>query len=288
MDGTLTTRDGRAIAFHDFGAADADAVIWCHGGPGTRFEPQALAPTTASAGFRLIGIDRPGYGGSTPRPGRTINDWVEDGLAVADKLNLDRFYAIGVSTGGAYALALAAAAPARVRGVVACCAMSDMGNAELKAGMVQDAGDIWACNGREETLAFAEATFGADGSKMLQGLSSGGGPITFPESDLKMLSDPQFLGGFMESAKVMFAHGVQGYADDRLADGPGWGSFDVSKVRCPVTVIHGEADTICKIGNAHYTAKVTPGAKLITYPELGHFSIMEKIIDALVDVRSRA
>lgn len=287
MDGVITL-NGRAIAYHDCGPADGAPVLWCHGGPGTRFEPQALAQAAAGEGFRLIGIDRPGYGGSTPRPGRTIQDWVEDGLAVADALKLDGFHAIGVSTGGAYALALAAAAPTRVKGIVVCCGLSDMRNAELKAQMVTEAGDIWACKDRAETLAFAENVFGADGSKMMQGLSSGGGPITFPESDLKMLSDPQFLSGFIEGAKVMFAHGVQGYADDRIADGVGWGSFDASKVGCPVNVIHGEADTICRIGNGHYTAKVTPGAKLVTYPELGHFSIMEKIIDALVDVRDRA
>ncbi len=74
----------------------------------------------------MIGIDRPGYGLSTPLPGRSIADWVPDGIAVADHLGIDRFVAVGVSTGGAYALALAALHPDRVLGVLACCALTDM------------------------------------------------------------------------------------------------------------------------------------------------------------------
>src|SRR5215831_2820481 len=119
---TLTVADGRTVGFVDYGPSNGAAVLWCHGGPGSRIEPAALAPVAASAGFRVIGIDRPGYGKSTPKPGRSIADWVPDGLAVADVLGIDAFIAVGCSTGGAYALALAARAPQRVRAVVACCA----------------------------------------------------------------------------------------------------------------------------------------------------------------------
>ena len=73
-----------------------------------------VADEAAEAGFRLIGIDRPGYGLSTPWPGRSIVDWVPDGIAVADHLGIGRFVAVGVSTGGAYVLALAALHPDRV------------------------------------------------------------------------------------------------------------------------------------------------------------------------------
>jgi len=33
--------------------------------------------------------------------------------------------------------------------------------------------------------------------------------------------------------------GVEGYVDDRRADAVGWGSFDLSTVACPVTIVHG-------------------------------------------------
>jgi pimeloyl-ACP methyl ester carboxylesterase len=50
----------------------------------------------------------------------------------------------------------------------------------------------------------------------------------------------------------MFTHGLQGYTDDRLADGAGWVTFDVRSIRCPVTVLHGEA-TAWSMSSTHIT-----------------------------------
>lgn len=116
--------DGRTVGFADYGPTGATGVLWCQG-PGSRLEPAHVAAKATEAGFRLVGIDRPGYGTSTPRPARTIAGWVPEALTVADHLGIDQFVTVGVSTGGAYALALAALAPERVLGVVACCSMTD-------------------------------------------------------------------------------------------------------------------------------------------------------------------
>src|SRR6478672_1574176 len=86
--------DGRTVGLVDLGPADATAVLWCHGGPGSRLEPAAMAPAMVAAGLRVVGIDRPGYGLSTTRPGRTIAEWAPDGLAVADHLGIERFVAV--------------------------------------------------------------------------------------------------------------------------------------------------------------------------------------------------
>ncbi|HKY13828.1 MAG TPA: alpha/beta hydrolase, partial [Microthrixaceae bacterium] len=125
-EGVFERSDGRDVGWADHGEPGDTAVLWCHGGPGSRHEPAYVAGRARAAGLRLVGIDRPGYGWSDPRPGRTIAGWVPDGIAVADELGIDTFLTIGVSTGGAYSLALAAMHPDRVSGVVACCAMTDM------------------------------------------------------------------------------------------------------------------------------------------------------------------
>ena len=283
-DGVLTLRDGRSVGYADHGSPDHTAVIWCHGGPGSRFEPQGLAAAASEAGLRFVGIDRPGYGNSTPQPGRTIGGWVGDGLAVADRLGAERFLVVGVSTGGAYALALAAAAPRRVLGAVACCALTDMRWAEGKAMMARaQIEDIWSARDRDDALRIATDTFGADGTKMMTQV--GGTPL--PPSDLAFFNDPTAMAGFLAGLPAMFAHGPQGYADDRLADGPGWGSFDVAAVRCPVTVLHGGSDSIVPVAHAHHTAAIVPGAKLRVLDELGHFSIIGAVVGALAELPRR-
>jgi pimeloyl-ACP methyl ester carboxylesterase len=282
-DHTLLLPDGRTTGYADYGSGDGTAVLWCHGGPGSRLEPAALAPTAAEAGLRIIGIDRPGYGLSSPNPGRTIADWVPDGLAVADALGIDRFVTVGCSTGGAYALALAALAPERVLGVVPCCALTDMRWAEGRATMSGPATvGIWDAPDRDAAMALALETFGEDGSKML---SAGDAPaVELAPSDMALFADPAFLAGMASAIPAMFAQGVEGYVDDRRADGPGWGSFDVGSITCPVIVVHGGSDMICNVVQAHHTAEIVPNAELRVSPELGHFSIMSEVQPAVLDL----
>jgi pimeloyl-ACP methyl ester carboxylesterase len=240
-------------------------------------EPAAMAPAAAAAGLRIVGIDRPGYGLSTPLPERTIADCVPDGLAVADHLGIDRFIAVGVSTGGAYALALAALAPSRVIGVVACCALSDMRWAEGKAMMGTGRTDeIWEAPDREAALAVATEVFGADGSQMAQMVGEAG----LAPADMALLAEPEFVTGWMSGLPEMFAHGVAGYTDDRRADGPGWGSFEIADVTCPVIIVHGGADTIVPVANAHHTAELVPGAEVRVFPEHGHLSVVGEVVPA--------
>jgi pimeloyl-ACP methyl ester carboxylesterase len=274
---TITVADGRTVGFIDYGPASGTPVLWCHGGPGSRVEPSAFAAPAAEAGFRVVGIDRPGYGRSTPKPGRSIADWVGDGLAVADALDISRFVAVGVSTGGAYSLALAANAPERIRAVIACCALTDMRWREGKAMMAAAAtAGLWSSKNRAEALAIATDVMGSDGSKMLNQAEAG-----LPPADLALMQDPTFMDGMLSALPEMFAFSVEGYVDDRLADGVGWGSFDVSHVRCPVVVLHGEADNIVPAAHARHTASIVPGAKLQIVPELGHFSIIAAVLPTL-------
>ena len=285
-DRPIELPDGRTVGYADYGASDQTAVLWCHGGPGSRLEAQALGPAARDAGLRIIGIDRPGYGRSTPRPGRDIASWVPDALAVVDHLGIDRFVTVGVSTGGAYALALAAKSE-RVLGTVACCALTDMRWAEGKAAMLRDGGQIaqiWNARNREAALAAAIESFGPDGAKLMTQVGSG---PALPAADLALFGDPEWLAGMLGAFPAMFAHGVQGYVDDRLADGPGWGSFDVAAIRCPVVVLHGGADTIVPVAQAHYTAKLVPGATLRIVDELGHFSIAQEVVGAVRELLVR-
>ncbi len=276
-------KDNRVICFRDYGPDAGIPALWCHGGPGSRAEPLAQADAATAAGFRLIGIDRPGYGKSTPLPGRRIGDFPGDALAVADALGIERFMMIGVSTGGAYALATAAAAPKRVTGVLTCCAMTDMAWA-VDHGMMGANVRIWENDDRPTAMRIAAEDFGEDGAKMLEGDDTAN---MLAPADVALLMDPAFAATFSNTES--FAQGVTGYADDRLADAPrfGWSSFDINQVSCPVQVIHGEADGIVPIIHSHHTAEIVRDAELQTYSDHGHLSVIGEVVPGLIQLQRR-
>jgi pimeloyl-ACP methyl ester carboxylesterase len=66
-DERMTLADGRMLAFSEWGDPTGRPVVLMHGAPGSR----RVCPdedATAAAGVRLPTVDRPGSGGSDPRP----------------------------------------------------------------------------------------------------------------------------------------------------------------------------------------------------------------------------
>ena len=284
MTATVTSPDGRTIGFDDQEPPDGIAVLWCHGGPGSRLEPVWLRDEAVAAGLRIVGVDRPGYGLSTPRPGRTIADTVADLLAVADHLAIEQFVTVGVSTGGAYALATAALAPSRVLGVVACCAVTDMAFQPARATMHgPQVHAVWDAPSRDAAIAAAREAYGEDGNKLL----NGGMNAVLAPTDAALYRDPTWMKPAMAGFPSMFAHGPQGYADDRIADGPGWVTFDVRAITCPVTVLHGGEDLLCAPIHAEHTAAIVPGARLVMVPDAGHFSIEGHVVPEIRRILDR-
>ncbi len=284
MDSTINLADGRTIGFATYGSPGGVPVIWCHGGPGSRKDPIHRDAEAVAAGLLLIGIDRPGYGMSTPRPGRTIADWVPDALAVVNELGLDKFLAVGESTGGAYALALAALEPDRVLGVVACCSLTDMRFEEARTTMSRaHCHAVWDAPDRRSALAAATDAHGEGGSKM----TGGGMSEALAPSDVALFRDSAWLQDAQAVFPEMFTQGLEGYTDDRLADGGGWVAFDVTTITCPVTVLHGEMDKMCPVVNANHTAQIVPDARLALYGDLGHFSIESKLVEATTELLTR-
>ena len=110
--------NGRVISFADFGEDNKIPAFYCHGGPGSRNSVKGNSDKDNENLIRFIGVDRPGYGNTSPLPGRTINDWTDDLLLIAEHLNIEKFYMIGVSTGGSYSLATAARFPERVLSLI--------------------------------------------------------------------------------------------------------------------------------------------------------------------------
>lgn len=83
--------DGRRIGYAQYGSPTGKPVIFLHGMPGSRLDAAHFDKIGKELGARVIGIDRPGIGWSTPQPNRTILDHAKDVEAVTDHLGLEKF-----------------------------------------------------------------------------------------------------------------------------------------------------------------------------------------------------
>jgi pimeloyl-ACP methyl ester carboxylesterase len=117
---TLQLPDGRSLGYALYGSSlpTAHQIVYLHAFPTCRIEGAILASHALALNIRLICPDRPGFGLSTPHPGRTVLDFPEDILCLVNYLQIGTFSIVAYSAATPYALACVRVIPAgRLRGV---------------------------------------------------------------------------------------------------------------------------------------------------------------------------
>ena len=110
-----------AVSYTVDGAADAPVLVLSNSLGATRgmWDPQV--PALAER-FRVVTYDTRGHGQSPTPPGPyTLDDLVDDLVALLDEVGADRAHVAGLSLGGMTAMRLAAREPARVHRLALLC-----------------------------------------------------------------------------------------------------------------------------------------------------------------------
>lgn len=259
--------DGRTLHVYDTGG-DGLAVFWHHGTPNIGSPPAPLFAAAEKLSIRWVAYDRPGYGGSSPLPGRDVASAAADVRAVADALGLGRFAVLGHSGGGPHALACAALLPDRVLGVVTAAGLAPYGAEGLDwfAGMVPSSA--------------ASLRAAAEGRAAKEAYEAGAGydPEMFTEADHEALAGDwswfdQVVGPALEA-------GPDGLITDDLAYVAPWG-FDPVRITAPLLLLHGGEDRIAPAAHSRWLAERCPTAELRVRPADGHISVLDAGAEAL-------
>jgi pimeloyl-ACP methyl ester carboxylesterase len=271
LDASVTLSDGRQLAYTDLGAPKGPVVMYFHGAPTTRLDLGIHEDAFTERGVRVVSPDRPGYGGSSPQPGRRWEDWPSDVAALAAQLGVERFAVLGLSSGGPYAVACAALLPDRVASAGIVAGATDFGWPGAWDGYLETEAALMRIGDEAEAVTWCEARYGPDGSGFIEG-----GLGELAPADAARLQDERLATNLITTVGEAFRQGVGGYAQDITLQGKPW-SFDTGAIVAPVSILHGEADTLVPVAHARHTAELIPTAKLLAWRDEGHLSLIPRI-----------
>jgi pimeloyl-ACP methyl ester carboxylesterase len=268
----IRLHDGRTLGFLEVGDLRGRPIFYFHGFPGSRLEARFAQATAERQGVRVIGVDRPGFGLSQVKPGRTIDDWPDDVLQLAAAIGTKRFAVLGASGGGPYAVACAAKIPDHLTAAGILCglgpiqALNDTANMMRinRIGLLLARHFPWATR-----PIFAIAALGLRHfpDRIVRQIAS-----RAPDPDKEALATSTLGLVLRDSFWESVGHSLHGPAEDLILYGRPWG-FRLQEITSRVYVWHGEKDRIVPCSIGRYLAQSIPGCRAIFYPEDGHFSI---------------
>ena len=293
LEGNIAVGDDRQIGFAEFGDPQGRAVFWLHGTPGARRQiPMEARVYAEKRQIRLIGIDRPGIGSSTSHQYETVFAFAEDLCTIADTLGIDRMEVIGLSGGGPYTLACAAAMPDRVvaAGVIGGVAPT-RGSDGIGGGVMGSVGLRVA-----PLLQVAGGPIGMVASALIRLIRPVGSPAVdmygrvSPEADRQLLARPEIKAMFLDDLLNGSRKQMAAPFADVVVFARDWG-FRLDEVKVPVRWWHGDHDHIVPFEHGQHVVAKLPDVELYHLPGESHLAGLgraEEILDTMVGLWDRA
>lgn len=224
---------------------------------------------------RLLGYDRPGYGGSTAHPDRIVADAAADVATIAGALGIRRLATWGVSGGGPHALACGALLPDLIVAAASLAAVAPYAAEGLDwlDGMGEE--NVTEFRRTLEGRAVIEPQTAASAAEILAAT-----PETVADSMRALLSSVDaapisgdYAAWFHAGMQEGLGGSIDGWIDDDLLFVRPWG-FDVGAIRVPVMLWQGDQDRFVPPAHGRWLAARIPGVEAHLSPVDGHLTLM--------------
>lgn len=288
LEGTIGVRDGRRLGFATFGTPNGRPVFWLHGTPGARRQIPVEARLLAEKhDVRIIGVDRPGIGSSTPHVYENVLDFATDLEMMADALGVDQFHVVGLSGGGPYTLASAVAMPDRVLGLEVIGGVGPtVGPDAVEGGLVNLAMPF------APLIRAGRVPLGVTLTQTIRVLRPFAGSVIGlygalqPEGDRRLLGRPEFKAMFLDDLLNGSRKQITAPLSDLILFTRDWG-FRLADVEVPVRWWHGDADHIIPLAHGQHCVERLPNAQLFTMSgesHLGGLGMAMEILHGLLEL----
>lgn len=281
-DGVITLRDGRELAWRWWGEDGGIPILRLQGTPGSRLYRNHNPQVQRELGVRYLMADRPGYGGSSRKPGRGVADMADDLVQLLDMHGLERVPVMGTSGGGPHALAIAAQYPDRIPAVSVIVGAVPLEPDEVSQLVgVNALGYAAAEKGWDalyEVLApVRERILGAEG---MQGVLSDA-----PPTDRAIMESAAWQRMSRINAGEALKQGAEGWTDESFALHQNW-DFEPRNIKASVAWWHGDDDKNAPLSAARRGASQLRQVDLRVWHKEGHFASLvheKEIVEELLD-----
>ena len=280
IDRTIKLKDGRTLGYIDLGGKDAKPLFHFHGFPGCRLEALAVADRAILKNVRVISTDRPGYGLSDLKKNRTLLDWPDDVVELADALGIDKFAVEGLSGGGPYAAACAYKIPDRLIscGIISGSASRDLEIEEKDKLLTLIRIFPWLF----KLMIWVQSRGMRDSEKAEKGFQKF--VKNLPEVDRKIATDPRVRSIFIKAFVEAFRQGSKGAYHEGKIYARSWG-FNLEDIssKLKVYIWHGDADENVPISMGRGMCELIPNCEAKFYPDEGHLSTIFKYYEEIIE-----
>ena len=267
---TVGTENSTPIELHYEDHGTGKPVVLIHGWPlsGRSWENQI--PALIEAGHRVITYDRRGFGDSSqPWDGYDYDTFAADLNTLLTELDLREVTLVGFSMGGGEVVRyIATFGTDRIVKAVLAAAVPPYlyKSADNPDGGLDDA-----------TIGQFEAGVKGDRLAFLEDFSkkffSAGGKLMVSESQRVYARN---IAAFASPKGTLDCIGAFARTDFR---------DDLTKIKIPTLVLHGDSDDLIPLPNAERLVAGIPGATLKVYPSTGHMPQLERRAEFLADLR---
>lgn len=273
--------DEEKIFVQEWGDLDKPVFFLVHGFPGCSEHGRLVSTSPLSQSFRLIAIDRPGYGQSVHQKDLTFIKFAEQIKSLLDDKQIDKFSIISVSGGAPYALALAYLMKDQVVKMTSLGGIAPLTFKNFKyMNKVQK--KTWLAHQLipESVLHFTVKRVWEKGvDKIEETLFTE--MDAFSEPDKEVFKHPEIQSVLVRATQLALKPGPEGVLHDIKIFARDWG-FPLSEVMCPVTLWHGSADDVVHYRFAQDMQTYLPKAKLNFIENEGHYSILLNCRDQIL------
>jgi pimeloyl-ACP methyl ester carboxylesterase len=280
---TVRLADGRRIGYAEYGDPQGASVLAIHGTPGSRFMFALTDKAARERRLRIFAPERPGYGLSDFRRKDGLAHAADDLRWFADAIGLRRFAVIGVSGGGPYAVATAAAVPERVALLALISPVGPIAECQSKIRMSKLHRFIFTKIGRSRQSGAAFFWSLRHVVRYAPDLAYRGLMQRVAPADRSVLLRGEVKANLQVALREGLRPGIAGARQDlRLFCAP-WG-LRFKELDVPTVIWQGSDDTIVPAGAAYHLAETLPNCRLDVIQGGGHYWVFgefHRVLDAV-------